>query len=288
MPAPIEQPWLQFKHDAVRQLAFCIASPPLLQAWPDAQMEIDLPDQVFWQQHFQHYLPRLIQLDANPQALLQHLQTLRSTRLGIRFESLLGFWLQDSSYHHYQVIGHSIKRMQGSRTLGELDFVLLNRQSGHIEHWEVAIKFYLGEAGFFAQDWVGLNRRDTLGRKLRHLRAHQFSLDGLDNIKIDVQRAIVKGRLFYPVHQPITLASWIAPQHLHGLWGYSLPSLHTLHTQGIWQRAQRLEWFCESANLIAQAHHPYYWTDGLYFLLQGNTVKTRYMLRAHNLIHKYV
>ena len=285
MPTLTAQPWLQFKHDVVRQLAFCIASPPLLQAWPDQQSVIDLPDHTFWLQHFQHYLPRLIQLDANPQALLAHLHNLRSTRLGIRFESLLWFWLQDSDYHPYRLIGHSIKRMQGNRTLGELDFLLLNRQSQQVEHWEVAIKFYLGEAGFFARNWVGLNRRDTLGRKLKHIREQQFSLEGLPNVQVDVQRAIVKGRLFYPVQHAITLPGWIAPAHLNGLWGYTPPPSAT---QGTWQRAQRLEWFCESASLNLQAHNPYYWTDGLYFFMQGNTVKKRYMLRAHNLIHKYI
>lgn len=278
-----EQPWLQFRHDIVRQLAFCIASPPLLQAWPDASTAIDLPDQQFWLQHFQQYLPRLLQLDHNPQPLLQHVQQLRSTRLGIRFEGLLGFWLQDHAYHPYQLVGQSIKRMDGSRTLGELDFVLLNRETGQREHWEVAIKFYLGEASFFADQWVGLNRRDTLGRKLKHLQQNQFSLTGLKDIQVDVQRAIVKGRLFYPCHQKVELPGWIAADHLNGIWGHYPPALTD---NGFWRRASRPEWLTESGAISSQTANPQYWADGLYFFMQENRVKTRYMLRANNLIHK--
>lgn len=285
--SPATQPWLQFKTSEVRQLAFCIASPPLLQHWPDGSSMIDLPDHQFWLTHFQRYLPRLKQLDVHPAPLLQHLHTLRSTRLGIRFESLLAFWLLEDDYHPYKVIGHSIKRMQGNRTLGELDFVLLNRQSGHIEHWEVAIKFYLGEACFLAgeaEGWVGLNRRDTLGRKLQHLQTHQFNVSSIEGYPIDRQRAIIKGRLFYPRHQTLPAPSWIAPGHLYGTWGHALPALNT---DKIWRRAQRLEWLCEH-EAESPSHNPHYWTDGLYFLMQNDQVESRYMLRAHNLIHKYI
>lgn len=284
------QPWLQFKHDIVRQLAFCIASPPLLQSWPqESHTHIDLPDQQFWLKHFQHYLPRLTMLDNNPAPLEQYLHTLRSTRLGIRFESLLGFWLQDSHYHSYQLLGQSIKRMDGKRTLGELDFLVLNQQNNQVEHWEVAIKFYLGEHSFFtpegvADSWVGLNRRDTLGRKLLHLCNHQFNVHAANGFKIDKQCAIVKGRLFYPVHQQITTPHWIAASHLQGEWGFYPPGMHS---QDFWRRAQRLEWLSESAQAQHPAQSPRYWTDGLYFLMQNDMVKRHYMLRTHNLIHKY-
>ncbi|WP_155517926.1 DUF1853 family protein, partial [Acinetobacter pittii] len=52
-----------------------------------------------WEQHFQNYLPRLKQLDAAPEPLLQFMSRLKSTRLGLRFENLLWFWLQEDQYH---------------------------------------------------------------------------------------------------------------------------------------------------------------------------------------------
>ena len=63
--------WMQFQHQIVRELAFCIASPPLLHAWPNQQQlnkirkDIELPTTQFWQTQFKHYLPRLKQLDQN-------------------------------------------------------------------------------------------------------------------------------------------------------------------------------------------------------------------------------
>lgn len=36
---------------------------------------------------------------------------LKSTRLGLRFENLLWFWLQEDQYHPYQLLGHSIQKL---------------------------------------------------------------------------------------------------------------------------------------------------------------------------------
>ncbi|RYE13872.1 MAG: DUF1853 family protein, partial [Sphingobacteriaceae bacterium] len=67
------------------------------------------------------------QLEQNPQPLHDYLQQLRSTRLGIRFEQLLAFWLEEDAYHPFKLLGHSIKRMDGQRTLGEIDFLIKNK-----------------------------------------------------------------------------------------------------------------------------------------------------------------
>ena len=196
-----DQPWLLFKHPIVRELAFSIASPPLLAHWPESlalatnhlnpAQDIELPDDSFWQQHFVNYLPRLQQLEAHPLALEQHMLTLRNTRLGIRFEHLLAFWLQDSAYHPFTLLGQGIKRMEGQRTLGEIDFLILNQDTQNIEHWEVAIKFYLGEDNLQAEHWLGPNRRDSLDRKLKHLCQHQFNVSHTNDHTINLRRAIV-------------------------------------------------------------------------------------------------
>lgn len=284
----LDEPWLQFKTNSVRELAFAIASPPLLKTWPEHPLyaAVDLPDRHFWLTHFKNYLPRLYQLDDNASALEHYLSQLRSTRLGIRFEGLLGFWLQDNNaYHPYQLIGQSLKRMDGSRTLGELDFLILNQQSNQVEHWEVAIKFYLGEQSFMAEHWLGLNRRDSLGRKIKHLCEHQFNVQQFGPYRIEKQRAIIKGRLFYPVHQQLKEAPWLSPQHLSGYWGHTPP---LTPSKEFWRRATRLEWLCEHASMPINGKSPYYWTDGLHFLIDENMVKQRYMLRANNYIHKYI
>lgn len=300
------QPWLLFRHPLVRELAFCIASPPLLAQWPPAlalmsaaliaRPDIELPNHHFWQQQFANYHSRLQQLDSNPQPLEQHMLNLRSPRLGIRFEHLLAFWLQDSTYHPFSLLGQGIKRMDGPRTLGEMDFLILNRNTQKIEHWEVAIKFYLGEADFRPGHWLGPNRQDSLERKLKHLCQHQFNVTHAQGYPIDQRRAIIKGRLFYPAGnaQPAAdnaqlsfahFPDWAAPQHLSGFWGYTVPPAPAGFR---WRYAGRQEWMATQpeAQWGTAAMHPagctnsVYWRNGLYLLLNTeNKPVLQYMLR---------
>lgn len=283
--------WMQFQHQIVRELAFCIASPPLLQTWPNQQQlnkirkDIELPATQFWQTQFKHYLPRLKQLDQNPFELQQHLLTARSSRLGIRFEHLLTFWLLDDHYHPFKLIGQSIKRMDGTRTVGELDFLISNQLTGQIEHWEVAIKFYLGEADFFAEQWLGLNRRDSLGRKINHLQQHQFDVSEINEHVIQKRRAIIKGRLFYPLDvfdslngslKALQPSPWVNEAHLTGTWGNIIPSTPPKHQ---WRRAARPEWIVAQDN-VQPLSTTAYWNNGLYFLINSlNQVISHYVLR---------
>ena len=126
------EPWLQFKHPLVRQLAFAVASPNILSALP---LELDIqhafhfhPSQI-WRQHFQIYLPRLKQLDQDPKELEDFMAQLKSTRLGLRFEMFMWFWLLDHRYHAYELLGHSIQIINGARTTGELDFLIKKSSS---------------------------------------------------------------------------------------------------------------------------------------------------------------
>ena len=105
------EPWLQFKHPLVRQLAFAVASPNILSALPselDIQHTFHFHPSQIWQQHFQTYLPRLKQLDQGPKELEDFMAQLKSTRLGLRFEMFMWFWLRDHRYHAYELLGHSI------------------------------------------------------------------------------------------------------------------------------------------------------------------------------------
>lgn len=280
-----KEPWLQFKHHLVRELAFTIASPPLLQQWPTSTFgrTIDLPDANFWQQHFERYLPRLKQLDHDPTPIAQHLQQLRSQRLGLRFEALLAFWLQDSEYHPYQLLGKNLKRIEQQRTIGEVDFLLLNQETNQVEHWEVAIKFYLGEELLLPEQWLGMNRKDSLGRKLQHFANKQFNVESINQYDIQHRKAIIKGRLFYPLPLISDFPDWLCPHHLQGQWGYQIP---TSEIQKI-RYAYRHEWFCENPQFNRFYLEPRFWREGLYFLMEGNQVKTRYMLRGRNHLYQF-
>lgn len=286
----IPEPWLLLQHPHVRALAFAIGSAPLVQDWPNPCHTlmippIELPNDVFWQQHLQRYWPRLLQLDDNPRPL-QHALNLRpNTRLGHYFEDLLAFWLGDEGWHEFVLIGHGIQRMDGRRTLGELDFLLENLDTGDIEHWEICVKFYLGEGSLKAADWVGLQRQDTLGRKLHHLQHQQFAVRRIQGFTIDRRRAVVKGRLFWPAvptaDQPVhhTGMAWLNPTHLQGEWQQYLPK--PAPTGQHWRRAERLEWLAEHRHDHTRSWaSPAYWSSGLYLRQDAqDSTQQRLMLR---------
>lgn len=263
--------WLTFHQPAVRDLAFALASPPLLSQWPTElapHQRIDLPDFLFWQDLYQRYLPRLHALDADPTPLNQMLTSLPSTRLGIRFEALLSFWLNDHSgdWHDFELLAQNIQLKDEKRTIGEVDFIIENKLTHQIEHWELSLKFYLGEASLRPFEWRGLNDLDTFGRKIKHTVQKQFNVDQIDlplfgTKTIQKRRAIFKGRLFYPDHvnesANASLSTWLHPQHLRGTWGYTLP----LNLN--WRRAARREWLTPEQNPSAQIK-PIYLIHGLY------------------------
>ncbi|WP_336941494.1 DUF1853 family protein [Acinetobacter pittii] len=254
------EPWLQFQHPIVRQLAFCIASPNLLCKLPKSfsiQHNFKLHPSEVWERHFQNYLPRLKELDQSPEPLIQFLSQLKSTRLGLRFENLLWFWLQEDNYHPYQLLGHSIQKIDGAKTLGELDFLILNKETQQIEHWEVALKYYLGEADLYLEEWIGLNRQDTLSKKLYHFTNKQFQFTEALDFKIQQRFAILKGQLYLPLQLNLqqSLPDWINLKRRLGYWGTTIP-----HSS--FYRLERHEWLCPNQQPNSISAH--WWTDGLY------------------------
>ena len=271
------EPWLQFKQPLVRQLAFCIASPNILQQIPN-ELEIRYPfhfhPSELWHKHFKAYLPRLKQLEQHPSELVEFLQKLKSTRLGLRFEMFMWFWLLDHPYHPYQLLGHSIQKIDGPRTVGELDFILKNTESGEVEHWEVALKYYLAERDFQLPYWYGLNRSDTLARKLNHFTQKQFQFDEALGQQIQQRYCVLKGQLYLPIQRTSTLPNWVNPARRIGQWGHVIPS----KSQGYY-RLQRHEWICVQQQPTSKTAH--WWTDGLY---KKDSEESYYMYRQPRLI----
>lgn len=129
-------------------------------------------------------------------------------RLGAHFEELIDWWLDHNSdwrriMRNLQVYAQSRTEV---RTVGEFDFIVTNAEL--TEHWEVAVKFYLGvEDTSKPNNWFGANTEDRLDKKLERLRSHQLrlsehpsakSLLAGHGIQIQNTRCIIKGRLFYP------------------------------------------------------------------------------------------
>lgn len=171
-------------------------------------------------------------MDANPSRLRELIASRKDQRLGAYFEDLLGFWLQASPA--YELVAHRLAVRAEGKTLGEFDFIVRDRASGEYEHWEVAVKFYLGVATDSRWSrWIGPGRQDTLEKKLHHLATRQLRLAERSHARARLEalgiqslrtRILLKGRLFYPVRVPGRYEArrpalpGINPEHLYGWW----------------------------------------------------------------------
>lgn len=226
MSASDESAWRQWRHPLVRDLAWVLASPPLLAPPADGTQWLDA---AWGEEAFAASRDWLTALDRDPAPLQQALAR-RAGRLGSYFESLLDAWLAWPGNPLYRRLYHGLPVRLGKLTLGEFDFLVEERANGEIQHWEVAVKFYLGIApGGHAAHWVGPGLHDRLDIKLDRLRQHQLPLAQLPEargllaaLQLPPPRPVclLRGRLFYPA--AAALADWspadAAPGHLRGWW----------------------------------------------------------------------
>ena len=220
-----------FKHRFVKELAWVIASPPLVSGLFEHKGTVTQ----WWSdraclQEFMDCLSALQSLDENPQTLIKHLEGVKSKRLGLRFEALIAFWLKEIS-PNFTLLAQNIQLNEiagdtRSRTIGEVDFIIKEQCSGKVIHLEVAVKFYLGAFPFNdPYRWFGTNTNDQLGKKVDHLQYHQTQLLVQHGeqiaFAIDERHCFLKGRLFYPLvalptHVNDIQPQGVARQHLRG------------------------------------------------------------------------
>lgn len=178
---------------AQRNLAWAITSPPLMNPigkqsiWPDAR----------WYQELKSTLARTLGQPPLPPGP-------HHFRLGSYFETLYIWWLKQP--HGINLLEANLPVRTKTRTLGEFDLLVDNQ--GCTEHWEIAVKFYLGSGDLKRTDrWFGPNTADRLDLKLARLTDHQLQLSNHPvaqqllherNITVEKTRCIIKGRLYYP------------------------------------------------------------------------------------------
>lgn len=214
MTSPI---WMQFSQPEVRNLAWCILSPSLasIPTHDINLVKIDSDDAVIeW----------LKQLDNNPQAINKWMNEFASVRLGHRFEHYWRFYWAARGNHLDQLFNTQINTPQ--RTLGELDALLYSAEET-VDHYELAIKFYLGYQVPNSSDtlWMGPNTNDRLDLKLKQMQTKQLTLLDRDKSAIPChwnyhsisKNLIMKGLLFYPLKDNLKLdrADALTPKPPH-------------------------------------------------------------------------
>lgn len=233
---------IAYRHPEVRDLAWVIHSPPLFQNQP---FDLDWTDSSLdgW----------LRELDQDPQPLLDRLAEQTDHRLGHRFETFLEFALE--KHPRYQILAHNLQIRDGTQTIGEFDFVLLDREQNKRLHMEVACKFYLGLGDTRnTASWHGPMLRDRLDRKLDHmarrqsrLAQHPVARQKLDDFgwPIDASTCLMKGRLFYPLHQTnAPMPNEAAPDHARGHWCFARDFRpRAAGRAAYWQKLNKNCWF---------------------------------------------
>lgn len=98
-------------------------------------------------------------------------------RLGHMVERLVSQLIQSSSTH--TLLHENVQIAEGSRTIGELDFIIEQVDTKQVIHMELAYKFYLLDPSISSElikNWIGPNRNDSLIEKLAKTKNRQFPL----------------------------------------------------------------------------------------------------------------
>ncbi|MBY6185452.1 DUF1853 family protein [Marinobacter hydrocarbonoclasticus] len=224
---------MPFSHPIVRDLAWLLSSRPLVTEAPYA-------DQTFLAEFAMPLWRQLPGLTTRPGSPLLNLHP--GGRLGHYYEQL---WQLAFTLHpDYELLDNDVLVKEGKRVIGSADFVLFHRPSGRLEHWEVAVKFYLAR-GAALSDWIGPGKQDWLADKLTRLTQHQLPLFDTPQGKllcqqrgwqIDQRRIVLQGRL-YPHVGADTLPPPLSASAPVGRW-YRRSELPAGH----YRKLSRMDW----------------------------------------------
>ena len=133
----------------------------------------------------------------------------RNFVMGKRMESFFGYLIRNSS--EYNLIAENLQISRNKITIGEIDFIVEDKKNVGKLHIELVYKFYVYDPSYDKEEerWIGPNRRDSLLRKIKKLKEHQFPLiyneetiHKLSTLKIDSnglkQKVCFKTNLFVP------------------------------------------------------------------------------------------
>jgi hypothetical protein len=215
--------WNELVDPDVRALAALIASPLLIaeHAAPIATLTDAWRIESLRLRH-----GWLLDLDAAPQRLREHLAASNARQLGRYAEALWRFWFAHLPGARLHAAGLPVKDALAVR--GEFDFIVSLPGLSEVQHLEMAYKFYLYcPPGDDFSRLFGPNAADRLDRKWQHMLDVQLPLSqtalGRAALPQDVgrvtPRACLQGWLFYPLATgsaaPI---AGVSPAHWRGWW----------------------------------------------------------------------
>lgn len=241
--------WKQFKHKTVRDLAWCITSEKLLND------ELAISDEML-REDYKLFEKKLLELDKNPQPLVDFLSTKNTRRLGHYFEQLIFYWLEHSK--RFDIVANNMPvRTTKGQTLGEIDLIVFDQEQALHEHWELAVKFYLADTSDGETLFIGPNANDYLHLKLQKLKEHQCKIlecsEGqkiLRDLEISYiqSKLLIKGILYY--HPKQTYIPWLKlnPNHAKSWWIYLNEATDFLNNEHEFAFLHKDEWLSTASN----------------------------------------
>jgi hypothetical protein len=237
-------------HPQVRDLAWVLLSPPLLNDTPSPQRHPLAASR--WASRPGELADWLLSHDSQPTVLQAWLSQHSIRRLGLYYERLWQFALAQSPDVDLLVANLPIR--QGGHTLGELDLILHDAEGVH--HLELAVKFYLGlETGDRREHdhWLGPGSHDRLDIKLQRLCEHQLQLSSsahaqallAELTRLEIDSALwLGGYLFQPWPTGCEPPAGANPRHLAGRWLRQRDWMHSTVARGTarWQPLPRQAW----------------------------------------------
>ena len=163
---------------------------------------------------------------------------------GKQMEQLMAEAIERSD--RYDLIVHGLQVPDTGRTIGELDFLIFDKEKEKVIHMEMVYKYFIHDAEEGGEPlgvWIGPGRKDRLTWKLEHLAEHQFPLlhhsltrPLLDQWSIDPstvsQQLCFLGELYSPHGGRLQLTESINPKALKGEW-MALEKFMTFDSVGI-------------------------------------------------------
>lgn len=184
-----------------RDLAWLIQAPSLL-ATTENMSVISSQEYVQWFDAARDWLEEEDRLSFHLQGKVN---SGRRHKLGLYAEDLVLHFFE--AHPFYELLIHDLQIFIEKRCIGAMDFVVRNKKTGEIEHWEMAIKFYLQlEPSRDWSDFVGPSGKDSMQRKLGKMLGKQLPLSLREETKnrlaeLDIpapttRRILSKGMLF--------------------------------------------------------------------------------------------
>ena len=192
----------------------------------------------------------LIGLDKSPEKLILFIEENHSKRLGRYFENLLHFYF---IFHpNIEVLEFGKQIFKGKITIGEMDFILMNKSTKEVVHLETAVKYFAKkkwESDF--KYFICPNGTRNFGDKLDKTFSKQLKITEREETKTFLMQSgywplksyhFIKGILFYHPSEIVGFSHEnLNPNHKKQWWIY-YNEINTLSEVSKFKIVHKLKW----------------------------------------------